>query len=162
MFRNIITLLLALACSAVFIDRPYALRGSLHFASSAFGLPYLTPRCVPGEIVIADPLDGCSPLQPIPQTYANKIVLVKRGVCTFVNKAKRVQEARGLGMLVWNGPSDEFHHMSDDGTGKHIRIRSAMIMHQEAEKIYNYLLSNISSVKAYMGYCPILSFNYYH
>jgi extracellular elastinolytic metalloproteinase len=148
------------SCWAIYIERPYALRGTLYFASAAFGLPYLTPRCVPGEIVIADPIDACSPLHNV-QSYVNKIVLVKRGICTFASKAKRVQEQGGSGMIVWNGISDEFHHMSDDGTIKNIRIRSVLITHDDGEKIYNYLLSNISSVKAMMGYCPFLSYNYY-
>ncbi|KAL0481176.1 signal peptide peptidase [Acrasis kona] len=130
------------------------------FASSAFGLPYLTPICEPGEVVLADPLDACTELQS--KSYHKKFVLTKRGTCTFVTKARIAEASGASGVIIWNRLKDEFHHMSDDGTGKSINIRNIMINPEDGQKMYDYLNLNVSSIQALMGYCPLLKFDYYN
>ena len=72
------------------------------------------------------------------------IILIKRGGCSFVKKARNAQNA-GAGMLiVINNDNENIHNlvMSDDGTGGDIYIPVAMISLNDGNVIYNYLKKN--------------------
>lgn len=47
---------------------------------------------------------ACNPIQ---QNVTNKLVLVKRGGCDYGHKALNVQNAGGIGLLVYNDPGKE-------------------------------------------------------
>jgi large repetitive protein len=61
-----------------------------------------------GAVVVAaddqgtDSADACEPLV---NNVAGKIVLVHRGICSFVQKAQNIQSAGGLGCIVTNVPT---------------------------------------------------------
>ncbi|TPX31179.1 hypothetical protein SmJEL517_g05433 [Synchytrium microbalum] len=40
--------------------------------------------------------------------HKNKLVLVRRGVCTVANKAKKIQKMGGVGLVLWNSQPDLF------------------------------------------------------
>jgi hypothetical protein len=77
--------------------------GPFMFGTAAFG-PQLTAKGLSGDVVlgddgVADPStsDGCTPLvNPV----AGKIVLLDRGVCTFVIKVKNAQDAGAIGVII--------------------------------------------------------------
>ena len=72
------------------------------------------------------------------------IILVKRGGCSFVSKARNSQNA-GAGMLIIiNNNNEDIHKliMSDDGTGGDIYIPVAMISLNDGTFIMDYLLNN--------------------
>lgn len=99
---------------------PYRIEGS------AFGrrLGYMDPL-VDSPIVIAEPRDACSALTGGTEKYQNKIVLVLRGTCVYTIKAKRVQDAGAVFMLVMQSTDEPAEGMGgDDGS---ISIASAMV-----------------------------------
>lgn len=49
------------------------------------------------DLVMAKPAEACDPLQ---KDYKGKAVLVRRGTCSFVQKAENVQAAGGIAMIV--------------------------------------------------------------
>jgi hypothetical protein len=58
-----------------------------------------------GDVVVADDGQGADArdaCEPIANAVAGKIVLVHRGLCSFVQKAQNVQAAGGVGVLVAN------------------------------------------------------------
>lgn len=53
-------------------------------------------------LILAEPLDACSPLQR--NRYEGKVVLALRGKCTFIDKAFNVEDAGGVAVLISNAP----------------------------------------------------------
>ena len=89
------------------ITSPPAIDGYYAVGTASFG-PQLTATGVMGTMVAAldpadaagpSPLDACSPLTNAADV-AGKIALVNRGTCGFVVKAKNVQNAGAIAMIV--------------------------------------------------------------
>lgn len=60
---------------------------------------------VTGDLVIAEPEDACTSLT---NNVAGKIVLIKRGTCTFTDKSLMAQQAGATGAIFYNAnPSDQ-------------------------------------------------------
>lgn len=51
------------------------------------------------ELAVADPLKACSPLQNM-QQLQGRIAVAQRGSCMFEEKARLVQNAGALGIIV--------------------------------------------------------------
>lgn len=84
--------------SAFEVTQPSGIAG-LHPAVEAdFGPDPGTPG-VTGELVYADPANGCS---TITNDVNGKIALIDRGGCFFVDKVKNAQNAGAIGVLVAN------------------------------------------------------------
>ena len=49
--------------------------------------------------MFADPYDACSPLANADQAKG-KVVVAQRGQCMFVRKAKEIEKAGGIAMIV--------------------------------------------------------------
>jgi len=84
------------------VNQPASL-GNLLVGPAGFGQPYGSPS-VTGDVVlgddgVADPstTNGCTPLV---NAVAGKIVLLDRGVCTFVVKVKNAQNAGAIAVLI--------------------------------------------------------------
>ena len=73
-----------------------------------------------------------------------KILLVKRGGCSFVQKARNAQKAGYSMILIVNNIQTNIKNviMSDDGSGSDIFIPIAMISLDDGTKLINYLKSN--------------------
>ena len=72
------------------------------------------------------------------------IVIIKRGNCSFVTKARNAQIS-GAGMLIIvNNDNENIHNliMSDDGTGNDINIPVGMISMNDGNKILDYVKNN--------------------
>lgn len=65
--------------------------------SAQFGTDLKRGFGVFGRLALADPFDGCSRFS---QSFYNKILILKRGNFMFIDKARQVQAAGGLGMVV--------------------------------------------------------------
>ena len=76
----------------------------------------------------------------------SKILIVKRGGCSFVQKARNVQRAGYSMIVIVNNMETEIKDviMSDDGSGSDIYIPIVMISKTDGEKIINYLEKNNS------------------
>ena len=94
---------------ALMVSSPPAAAGTYTVGTAIFGAP-LTAGNVTGTMVVAlDPSDPTGPLttdacSPLTNAAAvgGKIALVDRGTCAFVLKAKNVQTAGGIGIVVMN------------------------------------------------------------
>ena len=75
---------------------------------------------IDGNVVLSNPLNGCSRLSTA--RINSKIAIVERGDCMFIDKARQVQRAGGLGLIVLDNvpntssKSSPMFAMSGDGT----------------------------------------------
>jgi len=94
---------------------------------------------------------ACNPLQT--SAYAFKasqndyypIVMVDRGNCNFVTKARNVQKIGGLFALIINNNEDDDIDqliMADDGSGSDIYIPTVMIYKNDGEKLKKFMSEN--------------------
>jgi hypothetical protein len=76
----------------------------------------------------------------------SKILIVKRGGCSFVQKARNVQRAGYSMVVIVNNMETEIKDviMSDDGSGSDIYIPIVMISKKDGQKLINYLEKNNS------------------
>ena len=76
----------------------------------------------------------------------SKILIVKRGGCSFVQKARNAQRAGYSMIVIVNNMETEIKNviMSDDGSGSDIYIPIVMISKNDGEKLINYLDKNKS------------------
>jgi hypothetical protein len=77
--------------------------GTFSFGTASFGAP-LTAAGITGDLVlgddgVADPAtsNGCTPLT---NAVSGKVVLLDRGICTFVIKVKNAQDAGAIGVVI--------------------------------------------------------------
>jgi hypothetical protein len=249
----IIILIVIINCNnALKIHEPSFIKGTIPFSIANFGLSYVSPTCNKYLVVEADPMNACGGLKG---DYKNKVVFVKRGKCTFVQKALVVQQAGGIGMIVWNPDSNsitaptttitvpttdttttseetntikidgqqllaalnkqsldsninieqvtnqiqqiiqqqqpsqiqqmtvtgttttttttastpstqsieiqQLMTMSDDGNGKHARIRSVLITNKDGQKFKNALDMGYK-IRVTLGYCSMLKYSYFN
>ncbi|XP_065920750.1 protease-associated domain-containing protein 1-like [Dysidea avara] len=71
-------------------------------------------------LVLSEPLDSCSPLD---KSYEGQFVLASRGSCAFIRKALHAQQARALGLMVYNhdlNHADLFISMLHDKEYDHV------------------------------------------
>jgi len=75
------------------------------------------------------------------------IVMVDRGNCTFVTKARNVQIVGGLFALIINNNDDDIDKiiLSDDGTGSDIYIPTVLISKKDGERLKKFMLENRNS-----------------
>ncbi|KAK2837864.1 hypothetical protein Q5P01_015076 [Channa striata] len=69
-------------------------------------------------LVPADPADGCSDLTNS-EIFQGQVILVERGGCSFVQKARHVEEAGGKAVLIADNAVDndsQFLDMVNDGS----------------------------------------------
>lgn len=74
------------------------------------------------------------------------LLIVNRGNCTFVTKARNAQNNQFDGVIVINNNNDDVKnlYMMDDGNGEVIYIPSVIISKKDGEEILNYLKNNPS------------------
>lgn len=110
--------------------------------NASFG-PELTPTGITANIEIANPLNACNPLPA--NSMAQKIGLAERGDCNFTVKVKNIQDAGGIGAIIYNAAnSTNFNTMG--GTDASITIPSILIENSEGNFIKNTLTSTIVNV----------------
>lgn len=93
-------------------------------AESAIGVSLDDLDPITAPVVIAEPLDACTPLTNTAEIAGN-IALVQRGSCDFSVKHLNVQDAGGVAILVFNNVEGPPINMGGDPTG--IEIPGVMI-----------------------------------
>jgi hypothetical protein len=92
---------------------PAAIAGAYQFGTAAFGAPLSSPG-ITAQVVDAQDeanaagpttTDACTPLTNA-AAVAGKIALVERGMCTFARKARTVEDAGALAMIIYNNAAN--------------------------------------------------------
>ncbi len=88
------------------------------------------------------------------------IIMIDRGSCSFVTKARNVQNINGLMALIINNNDEPIDHMylKDDGTGSDIFIPTLMISKADGEIIKNYLKQNRNNKRAILDIIVSIEF----
>lgn len=93
-------------------------------------MPY--GKRVIGHLIKADPFDACSPVK-VPQTvHGSPLLLIKRGECSFVTKAKYAQIGGAKLAIIADNIYEESVNitMGDDGLGNSVSIPSIFVSEQ--------------------------------
>ncbi len=102
---------------------------------------------------------ACKALDKYHENFENNkadrfpIIMVDRGNCTFVTKARNVQKLGGMLALIVNNRDDENIDnvvMFDDGTGSDIYIPTVLISKQDGERIKQFMLQNKNSTNPFL------------
>jgi hypothetical protein len=118
---------------------PVSVAGTYSVGTAGFGLPLSSPG-VTAEVVAAQDAsdaagpsttDACSTITNA-AAVAGKIALVDRGACFFVVKAKNVQNAGAVGMIVANNASGVIGMGGSDAT---VAIPSVMVSQSDGSLI---------------------------
>lgn len=86
---------------ALQVNSPADLAGLYEARESAIAVPLSLTGPRSGDLVVADPLNACTPLANA-AAMAGKIALVQRGACTFSAKHLNVQAAGATAIVVFN------------------------------------------------------------
>jgi hypothetical protein len=72
------------------------------------------------------------------------IVMVDRGNCTFVTKARNVQNLGGHMAIIINNNDDPVNKivMADDGSASDIQIQAVLISKKDGDKIKDFIRQN--------------------
>jgi hypothetical protein len=104
---------LSLGSPEIRILTPSSIAGAYMFGIALFGTPLNSPG-VAGVVIDAQDAanaqgptttDACTPLTNA-AAVAGKIALVERGTCTFARKARTVQDAGAIAMIVYNNAAN--------------------------------------------------------
>lgn len=119
-----------------FYNSPLAAIPRVPQANPAQFGPQLDGVGVTGDVVLANIIDGCSPL--IAGSLNGKIGLIERGGasnCTFVLKVKNAQDAGAVAAIIYNNANAANFPSSMGGTDATITIPSVLITNTEGEYI---------------------------
>jgi len=105
------------------------------------------------RVVIADPLDACTPLVGEDGLgdagrYAGKIAVISRGSCLFLHKLQTLQQAHVAGALVVNhaGEGQELQVMTcplgERGAGRDVHIPAVMLSHEDGAALMELVRSH--------------------
>ncbi len=92
----VITLSLCISMATLTVLEPEKLKlefpNGIVYSISNFGkIPYGTRHI--SDLLLADPLEACTELKPLPNKDDKPFLLIKRGSCTFVTKVKNAEAA---------------------------------------------------------------------
>jgi hypothetical protein len=129
------------------VNSPGSVAGSYTIGTAAFGAALSSPGVTADVVVAQDPedaagasaTDACSAITNA-SAVAGKIALVDRGTCTFVLKAKNVQNAGAIGVVIVNNVSGNPIGMA--GTDPTITIPVVMVSLADGTTIRNALPAN--------------------
>ncbi|XP_025203612.1 ER degradation-enhancing alpha-mannosidase-like protein 3 [Melanaphis sacchari] len=134
------------SAKSVSFDNQDGQKVSLYAGAANFGLPLNLGLKVVARIAIANPVKGCETLIN-PNVVKEKIVLVERGDCMFIEKARKLQEAGAVGGIVIDNATDSSvitsraFSMSDDGVDD-VSIPLVFLFASEARPLLDMLNIN--------------------
>jgi uncharacterized protein (TIGR03437 family) len=129
------------AFQRVQINSPLVIAGIYPGAFSDFG-PALRGSTLTGNVVLALPNEGCTPLTNSAQ-MAGRIAVIPRGTCTFTTKVRNAQRAGAVAVIITNNTSPLQFFMGDDGTGDDITIPSYLLDQNISAPIVRELSSGV-------------------
>jgi len=121
--RKSVPLVLATGAPSLRITAPASLQLTLQAGTADFGPP-LTSSGLSGELMGAMPADACGDILNVAH-MKGRIAIVDRGMCPFAIKARNVQAAGAIGMVVVNNVNDEMITMG--GADDTIRIPCVLV-----------------------------------
>eukprot|EP00035_Acanthoeca_spectabilis_P024361 m.453469 g.453469 ORF g.453469 m.453469 type:complete len:358 (+) comp20505_c0_seq1:110-1183(+) len=86
-------------------------------------------------VAIAEPLNGCSPIEHAPQGEADHFVLIERGNCTFGTKIYNAEQAGFYGVIVYNNMTGNLVQMTYSNGEHDIMIPSVFVSQSSGEYI---------------------------
>lgn len=141
-FPNITLNITRVANSTIDYDQWTTLvAGPSHFSPELVGDEY-----VESEVVFASPFRGCDTFKNT-EDIRGKILLMERGDCTFVHKARQAQIAGAIAVIVCDnvpgssGETQPMFAMSGDGIND-VKIPVVFMFSQESFKLFAALSSN--------------------
>ncbi|XP_006825245.1 E3 ubiquitin-protein ligase RNF13-like, partial [Saccoglossus kowalevskii] len=93
---------------------------------SNFGFA-LPPSGLSGLLVVADPIDSCSPIAPPPDNMSTYFALIRRSQCDFDIKVLNAQKSGFKAAIVYNVGADNIFPMNPNKHGKDIEIPSVFV-----------------------------------
>lgn len=148
----------------LFISSPDAVAGAYIGVEAAFGKP-LDENGVSGQIIMADPANGCSGTPALPEgavpvpfnnqeQIAGNIALVDRGSCTFVEKALNAQTSGATAVIVVNNVDGNPIAMGGGASGETITIPAIMISKADGDRLKTALAEGLSGTLKREGGVP--------
>ncbi len=131
------------------VNSPDSIAGTYAVGAAQFGpavpRPSLTAEAVIALDAAGSATDACGPISNA-AAIAGRIAIVNRSICTFVTKARNVQQAGAAAMLVVNNAPGPAIGMGSDGTEvvNPITIPSLMVSQADGNLIKNQLANGIS------------------
>ncbi|EGR32389.1 vacuolar sorting receptor, putative [Ichthyophthirius multifiliis] len=115
------------------------------FQLALFGkIPY--GRKIIGDVMLANPIDACKPLESTENNQQHTFVLIQRGECSFVTKVFNAQLFGGKVIILMDDKKENYDIlMSDDGMGDRVIIPSIFI-HFEYGNLLKSLLEDKKQV----------------
>lgn len=120
---------------------------SLLAGPAQFGSDFNTDQSyIDGTVVKLNPFDGCN-IDEITINFKNQIVLVQRGNCMFIEKARNVQKLGAIGMIVVDNVENSssknlpMFSMSGDGIND-VKIHSVFLYSEDAKILLNAMEEN--------------------
>lgn len=148
----------------LFVSSPAAVAGAYIGIEAAFGKP-LDETGVAGQIIMADPTNGCSGTPPLPEgavpvafknqdEIAGNIALVDRGECTFVEKALNAQTSGATAVIVVNNIDGAPIAMGGGASGDLITIPAIMISKADGDLLKTALAEGLAGTLKREGGVP--------
>ncbi|CEG36147.1 er degradation-enhancing alpha-mannosidase-like protein [Plasmopara halstedii] len=111
-----------------------------------------------GEVVIADPIDGCDELSSVTEEIAGNILLVQRGKCFFEKKAENAMKWGAAGIIIVNNEENDLvlvmegvDKEAEDASNEILNVPVVMVSHRLGEWFETHLTktktSTLSPVK---------------
>ncbi|KAH9516895.1 ER degradation-enhancing alpha-mannosidase-like protein 3 [Dermatophagoides farinae] len=120
---------------------------SLLAGPAQFGYDFNSDKShIEGTIIKLNPFDGCN-IDEITTDIKNQIVLVQRGNCMFVEKARNIQNLGAIGMIVVDNVENSssknlpMFSMSGDGIND-VKIHSVFLYSEDAKILFNAMEEN--------------------
>ncbi|CAF0806229.1 unnamed protein product [Brachionus calyciflorus] len=132
--------------SVTLISSPFNATKSYLAGPAQFGHKLKSNLGVFGKLILANPLDGCTPLDKS-ENYLDKIVVVKRGNCMFVEKARLIEKLGALGMIIIDNNAETAYSTSTlfamSGDGVHnVKIPSVFLFGKEGNELLWHMRSH--------------------
>jgi extracellular elastinolytic metalloproteinase len=148
------------------VSSPASVAGGYIAIEAAFGKP-LDETGVSGNIIMADPTNGCSgtpalPAGSVPVAFKNQgqiagnIALVDRGDCSFIEKCLNAQVSGATAVIVVNNTDGEPISMGGDETGTLVSIPAIMISKADGDKLKAALANGLAGTLKREGGAPVM------
>jgi len=125
------------------INANYANFGHIPYGQSLIGTIYFDPdnedMCRRGDPSVLKEMEEVVSAEKS-ETFPTKIVIARRGNCSFVNKVRNAERAGASLLVVVDNTVENVGNviMGDDGTGTGLRIPSMLIGKSDGERLIEF------------------------
>jgi MYXO-CTERM domain-containing protein len=133
--------------NAIEVLSPASIAGRYMAQEGAFSIPLASTGPVTGDVVYAEPAEGCSTLTN-GAALAGNLALIDRGTCTFVDKFARALAAGAVGVIVANY-EDDLLAMGGSGTSS---LPGVLIRRSDAQIIKGQIGAPVRATLSTAGF----------